>query len=142
MESGLPCTLRRRCLAISYDAVVVLALWFAATAVLLPLTGVHAVEPGQEYYFLYWPYLLLVNWFYLALSWRHGNQTLGMKAWRLFLHSDSGKRLSWGNTVRRYIVALVSLAILGAGFLSSLAREDKLTWQDRVSNSWPMFRDS
>lgn len=138
-KSNVPCSLVRRCLAISYDAVVVLALWFAATTVLLPLSGVHAIEPGQQYYFLYWPYLFLVNWFYVALSWRHGNQTLGMKAWRLYLRNGTGKRLSWAYSAKRYCVALLGFALLGAGFFSSLLRADKRTWQDRASDSWPVF---
>ena len=138
--SDMPCSLTRRSLAIGYDIVAVLTLWFAATAVLLPFTGVPAIEPGQDYYFLYPPCLLLVNWLYLALSWRHGNQTLGMKAWRLFLRSGSDERISWGNTVSRYSVAVIGFAAMGAGFISSLFRPDKLTWQDRASDSWPVFR--
>ncbi len=134
-EHGLPCTLLRRSLAIIYDSVVVLALWFAATAVLLPLSGLRVIEPGQQYYFLYPPYLAVVNWMYLAVSWRSGGQTLGMKAWRIYLHTVGGRRLSWQDTALRYLFALMGFAAAGVGFLSSLFRSDGLTWHDRATNS-------
>ena len=137
---AIPCSLTRRCLAISYDSVVVIALWLATTAALLPLTGVATIEPGQGFYFLYPPCLLLVNWLYLAVSWRYGNQTLGMRAWQLFLCSRTDQRISWGKTVARYSVALAGFTVIGAGFFSSLFRPDKLTWHDRASGSWPEFR--
>lgn len=139
-EQGIPCSLTRRCLAISYDIVVVMALWFAATAALLPLSGGQTIEPGQAYYFLYPPYLLLVNWLYLAVSWRYGNQTLGMKAWQLFLCNRADERISWSKAVARYSVAIAGFTVIGAGFLSSLFRPDKLTWHDRASDSWLEFR--
>ena len=136
----LPCSLLRRSLAICYDTVVVIALWFAATSLLFLLTGVSAIVPGQNFYFLYWPYLLLWNWLYLGLSWRYGKQTLGMKAWQLHLHNDCGEILTWTNSARRYLAALAAFFMLGIGFISSIFRQDKLTWQDRASGSWPVFR--
>jgi uncharacterized RDD family membrane protein YckC len=63
-----------------------------------------------------------------------------MRAWRLFLRTANGNRLDWGNAGLRYVVALAGFTALGVGFLSSLMRPDKLTWQDRASDSWPEFR--
>jgi uncharacterized RDD family membrane protein YckC len=139
-ELQISSSLGRRCLAIGYDTVIVVALWFAATAILLPITGVTTIEPGQPFYYLYPPCLLLVNWLYLAVSWRYGNQTLGMRAWRVFLRTGDGNRLGWGNAGLRYVVALAGFTALGVGFLSSLFHPDKFTWQDRASDSWLEFR--
>jgi uncharacterized RDD family membrane protein YckC len=137
-----PCPLPRRLLAIIYDSVVVLALWFAVTALLLPLTGAQAFAPGQQYYFLYPFCLLIINWLYLAISWRVGNQTLGMKAWRIYLHRDSGGRITWLETAVRFALAVAGLVLLGTGFLSSLADPMNRTWHDRASHSRLLHRRS
>lgn len=138
--AGVACSLTRRSLVISYDSVVVVALWFAATAILLPIAGVQAIEPGQQFYFLYPPYLALVNWLYLAISWRYGNQTLGMRAWRVYLYCGGDNRLSWQNAALRYLVAVAGFAMVGVGFISGLLHSGGLTWHDRASRSWLIFK--
>ena len=75
-----PAGLFRRLGAAVYDSLLVLATLFAATAVVLPLTGGEAVPAGTIWYPAY---LIGVSYVYFAGFWIYGGQTLGMRAWKL-----------------------------------------------------------
>ena len=80
-----PCGLGRRLLVMAYDAIALIALMMAVTAILLltPLRNQTAfLDPMPTL-------VLLVTWFlYLGWCWRRG-LTLGMRAWRVRLVFDS-----------------------------------------------------
>ena len=112
--------------------VVVLAIWMAATAVLLPFTGGEAIRPGQVWYS---GYLIAVAFVYFGWFWTHGGQTLGMRTWRLRLVSNGGAPTGWGQAVVRFLVAGVSALALGLGFLWAFLDPDRRTWHDRLSRT-------
>jgi uncharacterized RDD family membrane protein YckC len=70
----------RRLGAILYDSFLLVALLMLATALLLLLNGGQPIPPHT---FLYQAYLLVVAYLYFDYCWRHGGQTLGMKAWKI-----------------------------------------------------------
>lgn len=127
-----PCGLPRRLLVMFYDAVAVTALLMAATAILLltPLrdqVSFRDVTPTA---------IDILVWFlYLAWCWRHGGVTLGMRAWRVRLVSDTGEQPGWGQCVARFAVSLVSAASLGLGFAWSLFEPGARTWHDMASRT-------
>ena len=89
-----------------YDALLMAAALYAAA---IPAVWVHGgAVPPDEPWFQAW--LALVAWFYLALSWTRGGQTLGMRAWRCRLVTADGGPVGWGRTVARFAAALVSWA--------------------------------
>lgn len=126
-----PCGLARRMLVITYDALGVLALLFAATALALPVTRGEVVALRDP---AFTAYLVAVSFMYLALFWRRG-QTLGMRAWRVRLLTDDGRTLSWPRCAVRFLVALVSAGALVLGYLWALADPQRRTWHDRASGS-------
>ena len=79
-----PASLSRRLAALFYDSLLLLAVYFIATAILLPLTGGEAIEANNP---LLTSYLLFISFFFYAWFWVHGGQTLGMRSWRLQLHN-------------------------------------------------------
>ena len=126
-----PAGLARRFAAMFYDALLMVAALYAAA---IPAVWLHggAVPPDAPW-FQAW--LAFVAWFYLAVSWTRGGQTLGMRAWRCRLVTTEGGPVGWGRTVARFAAALVSWAALGLGFWWALADPARLTWHDRWSQT-------
>ncbi len=132
-QADLPnAPLLRRFAAILYDGLLLLALLFIASAVVLPLTGGEAVHAGNP---LFTSYLFVVAFAFYAWFWTHGGQTLGMRAWRIRVVRYDGGPISLWQALLRYLVAYVSWGALGAGFWWSLIDREKLTWHDRYSQT-------
>ncbi len=116
----------------AYDGLLLLAVLFVATFALLPLTGGRAFTGGNIFYT---GYLLLICWMYFAVQWVHGGRTLGMRAWRLQLRMLDGTSPGWSAASVRFAAALLCWAPAGLGFLSGMARPDRLAWHDRLSGT-------
>ena len=131
-----PCTLWRRLLVMSYDAVAVVAVLMLATAVAM-LIGVRDVVALRDPVFTL--YLLAAWYLYLAWCWRSGGMTLGMRAWRVHIETTDGGRLGWGRSFVRFAFSLLSAAAAGAGFLWSLIDSEHRCWHDRLSATRLLF---
>lgn len=128
------CGLGRRLLAILYDSIVVLAILFIATLPVVLLTG-GALEESLLYRTALRVYELLVAFAFFGGFWRSGGQTIGMRAWRIRVVRDDGGRLRWRDAALRYLVAIVSWALLGLGFAWSLFDRERRTWHDMASHT-------
>ena len=69
-----------------YDAVILLGLLMLASAVALPFGNREKVAL-HDFWFTLW--LLLVCFAYLGGCWRYGGMTVGMRAWRIRLVSNT-----------------------------------------------------
>jgi len=127
-----PAGLFKRLAALLYDSLLLLALWFIATAILLPLNGGEAFGPNNP---LLTTYLLFISFFFYGWFWRHGGQTLGMRAWRLQLHNLRPGPISWWQVLLRFMVALPSGLLFGLGYLWILVDRKHLSWHDRYSET-------
>ena len=114
-----------------YDGLLLIALWMIAAAVVIVPTG-REIAPGSSLFQLY---LLVIAWIYLAICWRRGGQTLGMKAWRVRLIGNQ-QPISWNATMVRFVVALAALLCFGLGFLWSLFHSRQATWHDLASGTF------
>ena len=121
----------RRIAAGLYDLLPLAAILMIATALLLPLTRA-GIAPGTGWYRAY---LMLVAFAYYGFSWRRGGQTIGMKAWRLRLHADAGGALAWPRVALRFAVALVSIAVAGAGLFAALFDARRRMWHDLAAGT-------
>ena len=126
-----PAGLARRFAAMFYDSLLLAAALYAAAIPAVWLRG--GAVPPDELWFQAW--LVFVAWFYLALSWTRGGQTLGMRAWRCRLVTVDGGPVGWGRTLARFAAALVSWAALGLGFWWALAGPERRCWHDRWSGT-------
>ena len=131
----------RRLLAMVYDLLPVLALWFLCSAVFTvgyTLAG-HAprenIQPFSLLQWLLWLCCWLVTGAYATLSWHRGGQTLGLRPWRLRVVMADGGRPPWGALWRRYAVATLSLAAGGLGFWWAGLDRSRLTWHDRAAGT-------
>jgi uncharacterized RDD family membrane protein YckC len=124
--------LLRRLGAVLYDALLLFALLFFAGALVLPFTGGEAVPSGN---WVFSTYLLLVSFLFFGWFWTHGGQTLGMRAWRIRVQQPDGTPVTWGQALRRFLTALLSWGLFGAGFLWVLIDRNGQSWHDRASGT-------
>ncbi len=101
--------------ALTYDFLILPAIWFIAT---LPTVFIHGGEPFQHG----WPrvamqvWLLLVTFAFLGLSWVRGGQTIGMRAWRIRLVGQDGGPVHWLQALRRFMAGTIN-----TGFAATVA---------------------
>jgi uncharacterized RDD family membrane protein YckC len=115
-----------------YDSVVLLALLILAAAVALPFGGVNKTALKDFWYTLW---LLAVCFAYLGGCWRYGGMTVGMRAWRIRLISDTGQIASWPRCLLRFLVGVVSLCVFGLGIFWALVDTRKRGWHDLAART-------
>ncbi len=137
MTDALPASLLLRFAALFYDLLVLIAVWMAIAAlVLLAFDGdVDVADQPPLYHFVLQASLLVATASYFLVSWMHGGQTIGMRAWRLRIVSTTGPRLPLARAALRFGVALVSLLAGGAGFLWCLADPQGRAWHDLAADA-------
>lgn len=125
----------RRLGALFYDWLLILALWFVLTALLLPLTGGEALPEQGPWHWAYQALLgLSALGFYLGF-WRKGGQTLGMRAWRVRLIDEAGETPRLAALLRRALWALPSWGLMGIGVLAMVLDPKRRALQDRMSGT-------
>ena len=121
----------RRLAAILYDSLLIIAMWLITTLLLVAFINDGAALQGPLFQFgLYFEACLFYSYF-----WRLRGQTLGMQVWKIKLVSPSFQTLSWQECFARLFFALVSVSMLGLGFIWMLFDPDRLTWHDRASGT-------
>ena len=126
----------RRLAAALYDGLIVLALWFIGTALVMPLSRAAVAPDHPLAELLYRLYLLAIGYAFFAGFWVRDGQTLGMLAWRLKLvQSGDGRTVTWKQALVRYLTAILSWAALGTGFWWSVFDGEHKTWHDRLSGT-------
>ncbi|MEE2766490.1 MAG: RDD family protein [Pseudomonadota bacterium] len=131
-KDALPPGLLRRLGAILYDGLLLVAVLFATTALVLPVNDGKAFEPEQSIYPLY---LLGVTFLFYGWFWTHGGQTLGMRAWRIRVICESGGNLTWARAWARFIAAILSWSAAGFGFWWIAISRKKNGWHDSMSKT-------
>lgn len=119
-----------------YDLLLLIAVLFVATALLLPLNAGEAFTARQIFFPLY---LLLVSFFFYAWFWTHGGQTLGLRAWKIKVLTLDRKPISWKQALLRFIGAILSWGFFGLGFLWILVDKNQRSWHDHLSKTALFF---
>ena len=121
----------RRLAAILYDSLLIIAIWLITTLLLVALINEGNPLQGPLFQFgLYIEACLFYSYF-----WRLRGQTLGMQVWKIKLVNPDLQVLSWQECFSRLFFALVSISMLGLGFIWMLFDPEKLTWHDRASGT-------
>lgn len=127
----------RRLAAQIYDLLLLLALLFLATALLLPFTTGEAV--GTHRLLIYRIYLVVISFFFYGWFWTHGGQTLGLRAWKIKVLTLDQKPISWNQALLRFTTAIISLGFFGLGFLWILFDKNRRGWHDHLSKTTLFF---
>jgi uncharacterized RDD family membrane protein YckC len=130
-----PAHLGWRLLALVYDSLPIIALWFLASALVLLLRGGIPVTPWSAAFWLQNLALWGLTGLYAVESWRRGGQTLGMRPWRLCVVDAGGRSADRRRLWRRYALATLSLGLAGAGFLWSLLDPERRSLHDLLSGT-------
>lgn len=127
----------RRLAAMLYDLLLLIALWFAATALLLVVSGGHLADPDRPLWLLHvlQASLMLVTCLFFAWFWTHGGQTLGMRAWRFRIMRADGGPVNWKQALIRFVVAIPSVGALGIGYFWMLIDRDRCALHDLLSDT-------
>jgi uncharacterized RDD family membrane protein YckC len=137
--------LLRRLAAMVYDGLLVLAIMltvagvanlFAARPEIAPDATSVSIEdmetvtgPGLT------SVLFALTFAFFAFFWvRHG-RTLGMQAWRLRVQDRDGRNITLRQALQRFVAAIPSLGLCGAGYLWAFLDPSGLTWPDRLSGT-------
>jgi len=136
-EKSLSPGLLVRLAALLYDLLLLIAVLFFSTAILLPFNSGEATTPSQLIY--YRAYLIAVSFLYYGWFWTHGGQTLGLKAWKIKVLTANQYPISWKQALLRFLAAAFSWSILGFGFLWILFDPNKRSWYDRLSQTAVFF---
>lgn len=135
VASARPAHLGWRLFALVYDFFPALALWIAASGLMLLARGGEPVAPGGLASWLELVLLWAVTGVYAVVSWHRGGQTLGMRPWRLKVLQADGRRPPLRALLLRYAVATVSLAAGGLGLLWCLVDRERRGWHDLASGT-------
>lgn len=104
----------KRLLAALYDAFLILAVVFIASALTLPLTGGEATPSNNIFMTLY---LLSVIYIFYGWFWTHGGQTLGMRVWKQQLVQLNGAAVNWKQSFIRFITGLPAWGLFFIGLM-------------------------
>ena len=123
-----------RVMAMIYDTLIILALWFLIGALGVTLNQGEAVDSfiGQA---ALKSALLCSTFLFFGYSWTRSCQTIGMMAWRLRAQCEKGYSLTWTQALIRFFGAAISVLTLGAGYWATLLSDERITWHERWSNS-------
>ena len=130
----------RRLAALIYDAfllfAIILAYGFLLTMIKVLFSGSQQVEDVQPGALLQWLSFVgmiaaLVGYYYIC--WRKQGQTLGMKSWRLKLQQADGSLATPEQCIKRSLLASLSLAFGGIGYLWCLMPPAKACLHDIYS---------
>jgi uncharacterized RDD family membrane protein YckC len=132
--AATPAPLWRRFACMVYDLLPLAGLWMIAGGlwVLAFHRSYDPQHPDMLMRGLLDAWLLLVTAAYFAVSWTRIGQTLGMRAWKLKLVRRDGSLLDWRAAALRFVLASLSLALLGGGFWYACFDAERRTWHDRV----------
>jgi len=127
----------RRLAALVYDLLLLAALLMIFTGGALFFTHGAAVVPASAgaWVYVYRAGLVLVVAGYYLLNWRRSGQTLGMRAWRLRVVSESGKSMTFKSSAWRMVFGVLAWAPAALGVLWLYFDPDHLALHDRLSKT-------
>ncbi|MDO8826250.1 RDD family protein [Methylophaga sp.] len=119
-----------------YDIMLLVSVLMVATAVAVAFNGGEAIGANNPFFFIY---LIGVAFVFYGWFWTHGGQTLGMRAWRIYLISGNNTGISWQQAFLRFVVGIFSWLPLGLGYWWLWLSPDKLSWHDIASGSYLIY---
>lgn len=131
-QRAQPASLRRRALALIYEALLLVALLLIGS---LPFVMVARDAGWADARPLFQVYLVALTGAYYTWQWKRGGQTLALKTWRLRIVTRDGGPLTWAHAWKRFAIALPGTLLLGAGFLWALLDREGLFLHDRLAGT-------
>jgi uncharacterized RDD family membrane protein YckC len=126
----------RQLVAMLYDALLIIALFFIAGFALVAIYGTgEDVGESNIPRALYQGVMVALLVLFYGTFWLKSGQTLGMQAWRIRLVNSEGGAVSAKQVLIRLAAAVLSWLPAGLGYWWSLWDRDRRTWHDRISGT-------
>ncbi|MBD3896659.1 RDD family protein [Halomonas sp. ML-15] len=125
-----PAGLGRRLGAMIYDSFLVMAIWVSMALIAVALNQGEANESR-----LFQGLLFAMTFAFFAFCWMRAGMTLGMQAWRLRVQTLDGASITLVQSLIRFLVACLSLALLGLGYWWVLFDGQRRSWPDIASST-------
>ena len=137
MTSGVSAGFGRRAAALIYDSLLLAALLMVFTAGAMFFTHGQPLlyETAGPWVYLYRAGLVAVIGAYYLINWMRSGQTLGMRAWRLRVVSDLGRRVTLEAALMRFVCGILAWTPAAAGVLWLYLDPDHLAIHDRLSRT-------
>ena len=116
-----------------YDSIVLLSILFLASLIAVIINDGEAISQGNLFFITY---LFGVSWLFYAWFWTHGGQTIGMRAWKVYLLSEEQNKVSWRQATLRFTAAFLSWIPLGLGFWWPYLKGNNKSWRDELSATY------
>ena len=117
---------------IFYDIFLLSSVLIFAGFVAVALNGGKAISHDNVFFLCY---LIIVSFLFYGWCWTKGGQTLGMRAWHVWLVSCDNKKITWRQAFMRFSVAILSCLTMGLGFWWQYISKNKRSWPDMASNT-------
>ena len=115
-----------------YDAIFLFFILFILSVPLVIFLNIDTTSPLHT---LYLACLYLITFLYYPVMWKLYGQTPAMKLWKTTITNKNAEPITWKQATIRYLVALLSWAIAGLGFIWMFFRKDRATWHDLASGT-------
>lgn len=122
-------SLTKRFATFLYELLSLIAIWLLCTYIFMVVLG--EVDTRQERLLLQL-FLWAVAGIYFIVCWVKTGQTLAMQAWKVKLLNADNHCLNVRWALLRYVLATISLACFGAGYLWALLDKNQLFLHDRL----------
>jgi len=136
-EPSEPAGLPRRLVALGYDLLLITALLFLFTLVLVMARDARGSGPPGTHWLQLAAFAISAVFF--CYFWTHGGQTSGMRAWRIRVVREDGGPVGWGSALLRFVAAWLSALPLGLGYWWSLFDPQRRCWHDKLSHTAVIF---
>jgi uncharacterized RDD family membrane protein YckC len=139
-----PASLLRRFAAMTYDALLTIAMLMAMTGAYMAAS---ASILGAEHYrakseagtTIGDPALSLILFItlyaFFGYFWTRNGQTLGMQVWHIRVQNNNNTSISWMQALLRLMVSIVSLMTFGLGYIWVLLDKKKRSWHCMLSKT-------
>jgi uncharacterized RDD family membrane protein YckC len=127
----------RRFAALIYDALLLAALMliFTTAAVMLITRSAILPETAGPWVYVYRGALIGIILGYYVINWMRSGQTLGMRAWRLRIVNEEGKRIGMRAALLRSLCGVLAWAPAALGVLWLYIDAEHLAVHDRLSRT-------
>lgn len=137
-QSNRP-SLLRHLAVMFYDGLILLSILFFASFIAVVINDGQAINQGNLFFMFY---LIAVSFLFYGWFWTHGGQTVGMKAWKVYLISEQRHSISWQQAFLRFIAALFSWLSFGLGWCWQWFDHNNKNWPDKFSNTYLQYNEN
>lgn len=136
-------SLLRRFAAMVYDTLLIMAISILYGAI---MTGINVAikgtpETGERVSWGMFGIVVFIGWIFtiglfFCYFWHKSGQTLGMKTWRMkIVNSDNLNCPTYSRCIIRFLLAPISLCLLGAGYWWMYTNTERQTLHDKISKT-------